>query len=173
LARGATKKKRGIVVNSVHAHNDTLDGTLRHGTVRWLADPPHGEARIRVGSDAFTSLPLSVPGGRTRPGETTPGELLAAAYCAFMATNLAQRLERDGVPADELVVGVWCRLSPDAIARSVEALDIEVRGRVPGLNGEGFRAAAGAALALSRKSLAMSNDLHTELRVSLTPRGRH
>ena len=90
-----------------------------------------------------------------------------------MATNLAQRLERDGVPADELVVGVWCRLSSDVIARSVEALDIEVRGRVPGLDKEGFRAAARAALALSRKSLAMRNDLHTELRVSLTRRGRH
>ena len=160
-------------MNTAHAHNGTLDGTLRHGTVRWLADPPHGEARMRVGSDAFTSLPLSVPGGRPRSGETTPGELLAAAYCAFMATNLAQRLERDGVPAHELVVGVWCRLSTDVIARSVEALDIEVHGRVPGLDKEGFRAAARAALALSSKSLAMRNDLHTELRVSLTPRGRH
>ena len=88
-----------------------------------------------------------------------------------MATNLAQRLERDGVPADELVVGVWCRLSPGVIARSVEALDIEVRGRVPGLDKEGFRAAAQAALALSRESLAVRNDLHTELRVSLTHAG--
>ncbi len=148
-----------------------MDGTLRHATVRWLADPPHGQARVRVGSDVFTSLPLSVPGW-PRPCETTPGELLAAAYCAFMATNLAQRLERDGVPADELVVGVWSRLSLDVNARSVEGLDIEVRGRVPGLDREGFRAAARAALALSRNSLAVRNDLHTELRVSLTPSRR-
>jgi lipoyl-dependent peroxiredoxin len=155
-----------------HAHDATLDGTLRHGTVRWLTKAPHGHAHMRVGSDAFTSLPLSVPGGRPVPGETTPGELLAAAYCAFMATNLAQRLERDGVPAHELVVGVWCRLSPDAIARSVEGLDVEVRGRVPGLNTEGFRAAALAALALSRESLAVRGDLQTELRVSLAPSGR-
>ena len=172
MARDATQKKRGVV-NTAHALNGTLDGTLRHGTVRWLGDPPHGHARMHVGSDAFTSLPLSVPGGRTRSGETTPGELLAAAYCAFMATNLAQRLERDGVPAHELVVGVWCRLSPDVIARSVEGLEIEVRGRVPGIDKEGFRAAAQAALALSRKSLAVRNDLHTELRVSLTRSGRH
>ncbi len=150
---------------------EEMDGTLRHATVRWLADPPHGQARVRVGSDVFTSLPLSVPGW-PRPCETTPGELLAAAYCAFMATNLAQRLERDGVPADELVVGVWSRLSLDVIARSVEGLDIEVRGRVPGLDREGFRAAAGAALALSRKSLAVRNDLRTELRVSLIPSRR-
>jgi lipoyl-dependent peroxiredoxin len=155
-----------------HAYDATLDGTLRHGTVRWLTNPPNGHAHMRVGSDAFTSLPLSVPGGQPRPGETTPGELLAAAYCAFMATNLAQRLERDGVPARELVVGVWCRLSPDVIARSVEALDIEVRGRVPGLDNQGFRAAARAALALSRKSLAMRSDLRTELRTSLAPSGR-
>jgi lipoyl-dependent peroxiredoxin len=172
LAKGATEKKRGVV-NPVHAHNGSLDGTLRHGTVRWLAGPPHGQAHMRVGSDAFTSLPLSVPGGRSKPGETTPGELLAAAYCAFMATNLAQRLERDGVPAHELVVGVWCRMSPDAIARSVKALDIEVRGRVPGLDKEGFSAAARAAVALSSNSLALRTDLHTELRVSLNRSGRH
>ena len=153
-----------------HAQAD--NGTLRHGTVRWLADPPHGHAHMRVGSDAFTSLPLSVPGGRPIRGETTPGELLAAAYSAFMATNLAQRLEREGVPARELVVGVWCRLSADVAARSIEALAIEVRGRVPGLDNEGFHAAAQAALALSRKALALRSDLKTELRVSLASGGR-
>jgi osmotically inducible protein OsmC len=127
---------------------------------------------MRVGSDAFTSLPLSVPGGRPMPGETTPGELLAAAYSAFMATNLAQRLEREGVPARELVVGVWCRLSAEATARSVEGLDIEVRGRVPGLDNDGFCAAAQGALAFSRKSLGMRSDLHADLRVSLVPTAR-
>jgi lipoyl-dependent peroxiredoxin len=159
-------------VNHAHAHNGALDATLRHSSVRWLAHPPHGQAQMRVGSDAFISLPLSVPGGRPTSGETTPGELLAAAYCAFMATNLAQRLESDGVPARELMVGVWCRLSPHTIARSVEALEIEVRGRVPGLHNEGFRMAARAALALSLEALCVRSDLRADLRVSLTPSGR-
>jgi lipoyl-dependent peroxiredoxin len=148
-----------------HAH----DGTLRHATVRWLADPPHGLAHLRVASDAFTSVPLSVPAGQPTPGETTPGELLAAAYSAFMATNLAQRLERDGTPAQELVVDVRCRMSPEVTKRWVEGLDIEVRGRVPGLESEGFHAAARAALAFSRKAFAMRSDLNMGLRVTLVP----
>jgi hypothetical protein len=94
------------------------DGTVRHGTVRWLTDPPHGHARIHVDSDAFTALPLSFPRDEPRPAETTPGELLAAVYSAFMATNLAQRLETDGSPAGELVVDLWCRLSTEVTARS-------------------------------------------------------
>ena len=148
-----------------HTHN----GTLRHATVRWLANPPHGRARVRVGSDAFTSAPLSVPGGEPTPGETNPGELLAAAYAAFMATKLAQRLEHDGVPARELVVNARCRLSAAMTERRVEGLDIEVRGRVPGLEEDGFKAAAQAALAFSHRAFAMRSDLKTGLRVSLLP----
>jgi lipoyl-dependent peroxiredoxin len=151
--------------------NHAPDGPLRHATVRWLADPPHGLARLRVGSDTFTSVPLSVPGGQPTPGETNPGELLAAAYSAFLATNLAQRLEHDGVPAQELVVNVWCRLSPKMTDRCVEGLDIEVRGRVPGLEERGFHAAARAALAFSRKAFAMRNDLNASLLVSLARAG--
>jgi organic hydroperoxide reductase OsmC/OhrA len=145
------------------------DGTVRHSTVRWLTDPPHGVARMRVDSNAFTALPVSFPDGRPTTGETTPGELLAAAFSAFMATNLAHRLERDGVPARELVVDVWCHLSGDATSRSLEELEIEVRSRVPELDEKGFRAAAEAALDLSREALGMRRELRTKLRASLAP----
>jgi organic hydroperoxide reductase OsmC/OhrA len=94
-----------------------------------------------VGSGAFTSLRLSIPDRDPTPGETTPGELVAAAYSAFLVTNLAQRLERDDVPARELVVDVRCRVSRDVTARSLEGLDVEVRGRVPGLDPDAFGAA--------------------------------
>src|SRR4051812_47535896 len=104
--------------------NRADDGTLRRSTVRWLSEPPHGVARMHVGSDAFTALPLSIPGARPNAGETTPGELLAAAYSAFVATTLAQRLEERGVPANELVVDVCSRVSPHVKARSVESLDV-------------------------------------------------
>jgi organic hydroperoxide reductase OsmC/OhrA len=143
------------------------DDTIRRATVSWLTDPPHGHARVRVDSGAFAAIPLSVPGGEPRAGETTPGELLAAAYSAFMATNLAQRLEGDGKPADELVVDVRCRLSPEVTARSVEGIDVEVRARVPGLDRKGLRTAAANALAISRKALGLRTAMQTDLRVSL------
>jgi lipoyl-dependent peroxiredoxin len=149
---------------------NTHDGKLRQATVRWLAHPPHGLARVRVRSNAFTAVPLSIPGGEARAGETTPGELLAAAYSAFMATNLAQRLEHDGVPARELVVNAWCRLAPpEVVERWVEGLEIEVRGRVPGIEEDSFHDAAQAAVAFSHRAFAMRSDLNTGLRVSLVP----
>jgi lipoyl-dependent peroxiredoxin len=148
-----------------HGHN----GTVRHATVRWLSNPPHGIARVRVGSDAFTSVPLSVSGDELTRGQTAPGELLAAAYSAFLATSLADGLEHDRVPAQELVVDVGCRLSPGTTQRCVEGLDIEVRGRVSGLDQDGFQAAARAALAFSRKAFAMRSNLKTDLRASLLP----
>jgi osmotically inducible protein OsmC len=149
--------------------SDAHDGTVRHATVRWLSDPPHGLARVRVGSDAFTSVPLSVSGDQATHGQTAPGELLAAAYSAFMATSLAHALEHDGVPAQELVVNVGCRLSPGSTKRCVEGLDIEVHGRVQGLDQDGFEAAARAASTFSRKAFAMRSNLKTDLRASLLP----
>lgn len=140
---------------------------VRHGKVRWLCDPPHGVARLRVESDAFTALPMSVPNGEPHEGETTPGELLAAAYSAFMATDLAERLERNGVPASELVVHAWCRLSAGATPRSVLDVEVKVLGRVPGVDEERFRSVTGVALASCHRSLGMRRDLRTKLHVSL------
>jgi osmotically inducible protein OsmC len=140
---------------------------VRHGKVRWLCDPPHGLARVRVESDAFTALPLSVPNGEPHDGETTPGELLAAAYSGFMATELGQRLERNGVPAREIVVHTWCRLSANAAPRSVEGFEIEVMARVPGIDEERLRTVAGVALASCHTSIGMRRDLPAKLHVTL------
>ena len=143
------------------------DPAVRHGKVRWLRDPPHGVARLRVESDAFTALPMSVPDGEPNEGETTPGELLAAAYSAFMATDLAERLERNGVPARELVVDAWCRLSAGATPRSVLGVEVKILGRVQGVDEERFRSVTGVALASCHRSLGMRRALRTKLQVSL------
>jgi osmotically inducible protein OsmC len=145
----------------------THDPAVRHGKVRWLRDPPHGVARLRVESDAFTALPMSVPDGEPHEGETTPGELLAAAYSAFMATDLAERLERNGVPARELVVDAWCHLSAGATPRSVLGVEVKILGRVPGVDEERFRSVTGVALASCHRSLGMRRALRTNLQVSL------
>lgn len=143
----------------------TASPLVRHGTVRWLCDPPHGVARLRVDSDAFTALPLSVPNGEPKAGQTTPGELLAVAYSAFMATDLAERLERNGVPADELVVHASCRLSSKCA--SVQELDVKVMGRVPGIDEERFRCVAGVALASCHAAIGMRRNLPTKLHALL------
>lgn len=129
----------------------TPDQMVRPGQIRWLCDPPQGVARLHVDSAA----------------SSTPGELLAVAYSAFMATELAARLERIGVPASELVVHSWCRLSSDSLPRSVEELEVRVTGRVSGIGDEQFRAIAKVALRSCHKSLGMRPGLSRQLSVSL------
>ena len=130
----------------------TRRSVVRHGKVRWLCDAPHG---------------VSVPNSDPNASVTTPGELLAVAYSAFIAADLAERLELGGVPARELVVHAWCRLSSDAAPRSVEEFDVNVQARVPGIDEERLRTVASVALVSSRKSLRMRRDLRTTLDVSL------
>jgi organic hydroperoxide reductase OsmC/OhrA len=130
----------------------TRPSVVRHGKVRWLCDPPHG---------------VSVPNGDPNAGVTTAGELLAVAYSAFIATDLAERLERNHVPASELVVHAWCRLSSEATLRSVEEFEIKVQARVPGIDEERLRCVARVALASCHRSLGMRRNLRTKLHVSL------
>jgi organic hydroperoxide reductase OsmC/OhrA len=148
----------------------TADGhTARSATVRWLTEPPRGVAHLRVGSDAVTALPLSAPAADPTHGETTPGELLAAASAAFIATHLAQRLQRNDMPAQELVVRVHCELSGDGATRWVVGYDFQLHGRFPGLDEEGFRKVARAALTSSLGSLGICGDIPVKLAATLIP----
>ncbi len=119
-------------------------------------------------SRAFEALPFSIPEGAPEEAQTTPGELLAAAYSAFVATHLAQRLERDGVPAQELVVDVW-RLRSARVdsAGALDRLEVAVRGRVNRIDTADFEEAARAAWDTCAHSLGLSDDLRVELRVKL------
>ena len=113
----------------------------RHASVRWLSHPPHGAGHLHSNSRAFEGVPLSIPEGAPEDAETTPAELLAAAYSAFLATYLGQRLEHDGVPARELVVDVWWLHLPTRAAspRARSSWSSKVRGRVDGIEQHGFK----------------------------------
>jgi osmotically inducible protein OsmC len=144
---------------------DHEDGApvVRHATIRWRASPPHGLARVHIDSHAFNSLPLSIQTGDPSPGETTPGELLAAAVAAFMATRVAQRLEADGSPPGELGVSASCLFSHEAVDR----FEVDVHGRVPGVGDDAFRAAVQTELAPCMRALGLRGDLRVDLRASL------
>jgi lipoyl-dependent peroxiredoxin len=146
---------------------ETEDGA-RHATARWLCHPPSGSGHLHSDSRAFEGLRFSAPDGPPQAEATTPGELLAAAYAGFVSTYLGQRLEDDGLPASELVVDVWCHLSPPhQTPRAIEHVQVEVSGRVKGLDEQGFERAAQAAWAACVQALALDGGVHSELQVSL------
>jgi organic hydroperoxide reductase OsmC/OhrA len=139
----------------------------RHAQVRWYKKPPQGVARLTVGSDAFSSLPLSVHRNQPACGEVTAGELLAAAYSALLATRLARQLEKQGAPAQELNVEVWCAMSAMPHSRVVEGFEVHVRARAPKLTEVDLRAAAEVARRRCHEALRLKAEVPAELSTSL------
>jgi osmotically inducible protein OsmC len=140
----------------------------RHATTRWLSNSPSGGGRLYSESHAFDGLSFSVLAGEPKPAETTPGELLAAAYSSFLATYLAQALDAAGVRAREFVVDVRCRLSPPERAlRVVERLEVDVHGRVDGIENSAFNHAVRTTWETCRRSLGLREDVHITLDAAL------
>ena len=141
---------------------------VRHATTRWLSNPPSGTGHLYSESRAFQGMPFSVPEGESRRAQTTPGELLAAAYSSFLATYIAQALDADGITARELVVEVSCRLSPSGqVPRVVEGLEVEVHGRVDDIEDAAFEDVVRATWDTCARSLGLREGLHTTLDVAL------
>jgi hypothetical protein len=129
----------------------------RHATARWLCHPPFGAGHLHSESRAFEGLPFSLPEEHPN-GETTPAELLAAAYAAFISAHVGDQLERDGSPARELIVDVWW--APDG-------LEVEVRGRVDELGESSFESGVRDALAACVKTLGLTVKARPDLKVIL------
>jgi osmotically inducible protein OsmC len=121
------------------------DPVVRHGRVSWLTHPPRGEARISVESRAFGAIPVALSARDPIAHEASPGELLAVTHGMFMATALSGVLEEGGSPADELIVIAACVFAGPVTSRTLLAVELRVRGRVPGLEARRFEQAVAAA----------------------------
>jgi organic hydroperoxide reductase OsmC/OhrA len=119
---------------------------------------------VGVESRSFTALPLSMSRSEPEPGETTPGELLAAAHGSALAVVLARMLEDRGAAAREIVVETTYELEGDWY--EVSRIDFDVRARLMNREGDSFLdELAGAALDRCAQSLGLIRD-RTTVRVS-------
>jgi osmotically inducible protein OsmC len=115
--------------------------TDRTAEVTWNGSLIEGSGRIdSTTSGLLESEPLT---WRNRsedgPGGTSPEDLIAAAHAACFAMALSHGLAQGGTPADELKTSATVTFQPgDGITR----IRLTVRGRVPGLDEDGFTAAA-------------------------------
>jgi osmotically inducible protein OsmC len=143
---------------------------VRSGRVAWLNSPPAGNGRITAESRAFGSISMSLPEAGTVMQRTSPGELLAVAHAVMMATALAATLADSGTPARELVVAVHAAFRGPAASRALVAVNLDVRGRVPGLEQEAFGKAAASARETYLRSCGMRPDLDGRLSAALIER---
>lgn len=72
-------------------------------------------------------------------GNTSPEELIAAAHASCFAMALSNVLAEGGNDAEELRISATCVLDMGSLKITTETLD--VHGRVPGLDADGFQQA--------------------------------
>ncbi len=120
----------------------------RRADAVWNGDLPSGKGRVSAStSGAFKDLAVSWATRSEQPsnGQTSPEELVAAAHASCFAMALSAGLGRAGHPPEQLDVSATVTFDRVGDGFKVTSSELEVRGRVPGLDAAGFQQAAEAA----------------------------
>ena len=115
--------------------------TERSASAVWQGDLINGSGTIaEVPSGAFGPLDVSWTSRAEEPnGKTSPEELIAAAWAACIAMALSNGLAKAGNPPEKLETSATLTFQP---GEGIISAALTVRGTVPGLDDDGFRAAA-------------------------------
>jgi osmotically inducible protein OsmC len=135
----------------------------RRANVTWQGDLMHGSGRIdSVGSGAISGLDVTWASRseESEGGRTSPEELIAAAHAACYSMALSHGLAQAGIPPDELKTSATSTFVPGT---GITSMRLQVVGRVPGLDEEGFRAAAEDAKENCPVSKALSGNVEISL----------
>lgn len=143
-----------------------MAGAQRRAEARWEGNLTQGKGRVKVASGAFGELPITWAARTERPdGKTSPEELIAAAHAACYAMVLSSTLNKEGTPPESLDVTAVCTLDQVAGAFKITTMDLEVRGRVAGLDTAGFEKAAQKA----EQGCPVSNALRHNVQIRVLP----
>ena len=110
----------------------------------WEGDLATGQGQVTPASGAFDALPVTWAARTVRPDpKTSPEELIAAAHAACYAMAFSHTLATAGNPPTRLAVDAVCHFDPiEGGGFAITAVDLNVRGTVPGLDSAGFQRAA-------------------------------
>ncbi len=114
----------------------------RRASVTWNGDLLSGSGTIdEVGSGAFGPLDVSwaARSEEASGGKTSPEELIAAAHASCFSMALASALAKAGTAPERLQTSAAVTFVPGS---GITKIALAVRGSVPGLDADGFRAAA-------------------------------
>lgn len=113
-------------------------GTRRRAEVVWEGGLTDGVGTITsTASGAIGDLPVTWKARAEEPGG--PEELIAAAHAACFSMALSGALAGAGTPPERLDVGATATFVPGT---GMTTMELAVRGRVPGIDPDGFRRAA-------------------------------
>lgn len=115
----------------------------RNASVSWQGNVARGEGAISGESGALDGLPYTLATRIGSPeGKTSPEELIAAAVGGCFAMSLAAELTQAGTPPEHLDVSAACTVDEVDGRHLVTAVELGVRGRVPGIDTETFERTA-------------------------------
>jgi lipoyl-dependent peroxiredoxin len=115
--------------------------TERRAEVTWQGDLMSGSGRIdSVTSGVVGGLDVSWPARAEEPGgKTSPEELIAAAHATCLSMALSNALAQEGHAPEQLNTAATVTFQP---GEGIRKIALDVAGRVPGLDEDGFKRAA-------------------------------
>lgn len=116
----------------------------RRADATWSGDLASGAGEVSASSSgAFSALPVSwAARTESSDGKTSPEELVAAAHAACYSMAFSGRLGRAGSPPERLDVSAIVTFEKLEAGWKVASSALTVRGVVPGMSEETFKAEA-------------------------------
>ena len=107
----------------------------------WEGNLVEGHGRVSAATGVFTDLDLTWAARTNRPDpKTSPEELIAAAHAACYAMAFSNTLAEAGHAAERVSVTAVCHFTPiEGGGFSVSKMEVDVHGRVPGVDAEAFQ----------------------------------
>ncbi|WP_433758380.1 OsmC family peroxiredoxin [Nocardia sp. CA-135398] len=122
----------------------------RTARTAWTGGLQDGSGQVELASSGVGKYDVSFPkrAADEADGTTSPEELIAAAHSSCFAMALSAQIGNAGGTPESLDVTADVTLGPDPDGGfRISAIKLTVRGRVSGLDADGFAAAAAAAKA--------------------------
>lgn len=136
----------------------------RKAEATWEGNLFQGKGSVRSTSGAFGDLPLTWEARTERSqGKTSPEELIAAAHAGCFAMAFSNTLAKQGNPAQRLHVSAVCTFEQVGGGFAITTMQLDVAGKVPGLDAAGFEQAAKTA----EQGCPVSNALRNNVRISV------
>ncbi|MFG2297634.1 OsmC family protein [Streptomyces sp. NPDC048603] len=114
--------------------------TTRHAHTVWEGNLLEGKGVVTLDSSKLGSYDVSWPARSAEPnGKTSPEELIAAAHSSCFSMALSHGLAGKGTPPTRLETKADVTFQP---GEGITGIHLTVEGEVPGLDNDGFVAAA-------------------------------
>jgi osmotically inducible protein OsmC len=132
----------------------------------WRTHPPGGRGELHAASGAFTALPMALADTPSRSGQSTPGELLAAAHATGFAATLAFQLEDKELRPREITVTATCVTTGAMRERRLTRVELELHARLESPHQAGTEKTVADAVDHYRAALGLREDIGVIVRTA-------